>query len=152
MRIERSRLFRRLAATSVAVAGLSACGGGSQAGAGDTARIEVARSSQRLEGEWVLVEFRPDAQLEPMFAALLAAQMGQLKVTLRGGTMHVEGVGVSADRSYRVTQAAADGFSAVMIDPTGVEYRITGAFEGTALSFVSQSDPWRGTGRLRRLH
>jgi hypothetical protein len=150
MRIERS-LLRRLAGTFVCTLALSACGGGSETSPGDTAQIEVSRSTTRLEGDWLLTEFQPVDKLEPMFAALLAAQMGQLKVTLRAGTMHVEGVGVSADRTFRVTQAAADGFSAVMIDPNGVQYRITGAFQGTDLAFVSQSDPWRGNGRLRRL-
>ena len=129
----------------------AACGGGSEQSSGDTAQREIAQSSNRLEGEWVLVEFVPKDPLEPMFAALLAAQMGQLKVTLRSGTMSIEGVGVQAQRSYRVVQAAADGFSAVMIDPTGVQYQVTGAFQGLDLAFASQSDPWRGTGRLRRL-
>jgi hypothetical protein len=128
----------------------AACGGGVEASAGDTAQQEIQRSSTRIEGEWVLVEFRPEAQIETMFAALLAAQMGQMRITLRSGTMRVEGVGVVAERTYRITQAAADGFSAVMIDPNGVEYRVTGAFQGTDLAFVSQSDPWRGSGRLRR--
>jgi hypothetical protein len=127
-----------------------ACGGGSEASPGDTAQREIAQSSTRLEGTWVLVEYQPAAQIEPMFAALLAAQMGQMRIALHAGTMKVEGVGVSAERTYRVTQAAADGFSAVMVDPSGVEYRVTGAFQGVELAFVSQTDPWRGTGRLRR--
>lgn len=130
---------------------LAACGGGSEAGGGDTAQREIAQSSTRLEGQWVLTEFTPRDVLEPMFAALLAAQMGQLKVTLHAGVMNVEGVGVNAERNYRVTQAAADGFSAVVIDPTGVQYQVTGAFQGLDLMFTSQTDPWRGTGRLRRL-
>jgi hypothetical protein len=132
--------------------GLAACGGGNAGTAGDTASQEISRSTVRLEGEWVLVEFKPQDQLEPMFAALLAAQMGQLRVSLRGGQMTVTGVGVQAERTYKVTQAAADGFTAVMIDPSGVSYQVTGAFQGVDLSFVSHSDPWRGNGRLRRLH
>src|SRR5687767_2191624 len=125
---------------------LAACGGGSEASAGDTAQREIAASATRLEGDWVLVEFTPKEQLEPMFAALLAAQLGQLKVTLRSGTLKVEGVGLTAERSYRVTQAAADGFSAVMIDANGGQYQVTGAFQGAELGFTSQTDPWRGTG------
>jgi hypothetical protein len=64
--------------------------------------------------------------------------------------MKVDGVGVSAERNYRVTQAAADGFSLTVTDPTNVEYRVTGAFEGTAVGFTSLTDPWRGRGRLQR--
>jgi hypothetical protein len=130
--------------------GLLACGGGGGT-PGDTASQEIKRSSGRLEGEWVLVEFRPRDQLEPMFAALLAAQMGQLRVSFREGQMSITGVGVQAERTYKVTQAAADGFNAVMIDPNGVSYQVTGAFQGVDLAFVSHSDPWQGNGRLRRL-
>jgi hypothetical protein len=142
----------RFAALLVLALSALACGGGSEASAGDTSQQEIQRSSGRLEGEWVLVEFKPRDQLEPMLAALLAAQMGQLRVTFRPGSMNIEGVGVTAQRGFQVTQAAADGFAGTMTDPNGVQYRVTGAFQGTDLMFVSLSDPWQGAGRLRRLH
>jgi hypothetical protein len=128
-----------------------ACGSSHATGSGaDTAQQAVADASMRLEGQWVLTDFQPEASLEPMLAALLAAQLKQLRVNFHAGSMRIDGVGVSADRSYRVTQAAADGFSLTIIDPTNVEYRATGAFEGTAVGFTSLSDPWRGRGRLQR--
>jgi len=110
----------------------------------------VTDTSARLQGEWVLVEFQPDATLEPMLATLLQAQMKQLRVRFQAGNMKIVGVGVSAERTYRVTQAAADGFSLTIVDPDGVEYRSTGAFQGNAVGFTSLSDPWRGRGRLQR--
>lgn len=139
-------LVRALVLASLA----TACSSSSSAPPPDTAQAEVANAATRLEGRWVLVEFQPDAPLEPMLATWLASQMNQLVVTFHAGTMHLEGVGVSVDRSYRVTQAAADGFSLTVVDPTNVEYRSTGAFQGNVIGFTSLSDPWRGHGRLQR--
>ncbi|HWP07146.1 MAG TPA: hypothetical protein VNN72_15445 [Polyangiaceae bacterium] len=117
----------------------------------DAAQVAVADASARLEGRWVLIEFQPDAPLEPMLATWLTSQMNQLQVSFHAGAMHIEGVGVSVDRNYRVTQAAADGFSLTVVDPTNVEYRSTCAFQGNVVAFTSLSDPWRGHGRLQRL-
>lgn len=116
----------------------------------DTAQVAVADAAARLEGRWVLTEFQPAAPLEPMLASWLASQMNQLQVSFHAGAMHIEGVGVSVDRNYRVTQAAADGFSLTIVDPTNVEYRATGAFQGNLMAFTSLSDPWRGRGRVQR--
>jgi len=129
---------------------LAACGSSSSGPAPDTAQAAAADATARLEGEWVLLEFQPDAPLEPMLATFLQAQMNQLRVRFQAGSMRVDGVGVNVQRTYQVTQAAADGFSLTITDPTNVEYRVTGAFQGTALAFTSLSDPWRGRGRLKR--
>jgi hypothetical protein len=127
-----------------------ACGGGSSTGPADSAQQAVASTSARLEGNWTLVDFKPEQPLEPMFAAFLSAQMNQLIVSFRGSNLTVTGVGVTAERTFTVTQATADGFDAVITDPTNVAYKVSGAFQGTDLAFKSKSDPWRGEGRLRR--
>ncbi len=116
----------------------------------DTAKQAAADATTRLEGNWTLVAFQPAQPLEPMFAQLLAAQMNRLVVTFHAGTMHVEGLGVSADRAFNVTSAAADGFSASIVDPTNVVYQVDGAFLGQEVGFTSLTDPWRGQGKLRR--
>ena len=116
----------------------------------DTAKQAAIDATARLAGDWRLVEFQPAQPLEPMFAQLLAAQLQKLVVTFRGGTMHVEGIGVSADRIFTVTSAAADGFSATITDPTNVVYQVNGAFQGPELGFTSLTDPWRGQGKLER--
>jgi hypothetical protein len=131
--------------------GLAGCGASSpSAPPPDQAQLAVQSAAQRLEGTWVLVEFQPEKPLEPMLASFLAAQMKELTVSFHGGKMRVAGPGVDAERTYRVTQAAADGFALTVTDPTNVEYRSTGAFLGTDVNFTSLSDPWRGHGRLRR--
>jgi hypothetical protein len=129
---------------------LAACGSSSSGPAPDSAQAAAADAAGRLEGEWVLLEFQPDAPLEPMLATFLQAQMNQLRVRFHAGSMRIDGIGVNVERSYRVTQAAADGFALTIVDPTNVEYRVTGAFQGNLLAFTSLSDPWRGRGRLKR--
>lgn len=130
---------------------LAACGSSSSsAPPADAAQAAIGNAAARLEGEWVLIDFQPDAPLEPMLATLLQAQMKQLRVRFHAGSMKVEGVGVNAERRYSVTQAAADGFSLTVVDPTNVQYRSTCALQGNVLSFTSLDDPWRGHGRLQR--
>jgi hypothetical protein len=146
------RLIGHLARLFVVVAlSATACSSSStSAPPPDTAQVAVADAAARLEGRWVLIEFQPDAPLEPMLATWLASQMNQLHVTFHAGSLRIEGVGVNVSRDYRVTQAAADGFSLTIVDPTNVEYRSTGAFQGNVIAFTSLSDPWRGHGRLQR--
>jgi hypothetical protein len=128
-------------------AALAGCGGSQ----GSTpVPDDIGRASDRLQGEWVLTSFQPAQQLEPMLATLLAAQMDKLTVTMRAGAMSIRGVGVQADRSYRVVQATEDGFSAEVTDQTGVTYQVTGEFRGLDMAFTAHTDPWRGTGRLHR--
>ena len=144
----RVRLF--LAGLGILLAS-AGCGGSNTAGAGANSEQQAAADAAvRLEGSWLLMEFQPEATLEPMLAAFLGAQLKQLRVTFHAGNMTIDGVGVNTERNYRVTQAAADGFALTIVDPTNVEYRVTGAFEGTSLGFTSLSDPWRGRGRLQR--
>jgi hypothetical protein len=129
-------------------ASLAGCGGSQ---ASDPVPDDIGRASDRLQGEWVLTTFQPAQQLEPMLATLLAAQMDKLTVTMRAGAMSIRGVGVQAERSYRVVQATEDGFSAEVTDQTGVTYQVTGEFQGLDLGFRAHTDPWQGTGRLHRV-
>jgi len=129
---------------------LLGCGGGS-ASAGDPASTEVAAANHRLQGDWVLIDFRPTQTLEPMLAALLQAQLNQLTITVSGDKLTAQGIGISAERTIKLTFAAADGFTAQLIDPTNVAYQVSGGFQGIELAFTSETDPWRGTGRLKRM-
>jgi hypothetical protein len=110
-----------------------------------------ARAEDKLQGEWVLTAFRPTPPLEPMYQALLEAQLNQLKVTFRAGALGIQGVGVQGARSYRVVDATDIGFSGVITDAAGAEYQVTGVFRGVNVDFVSHTAPWRGTGWLHRV-
>jgi len=126
----------------------SACG---SSRASDPVPDTQAKAADRLQGEWVLTDFRPAPPLEPMYQSLLAAQFGELKVTIRAGAMGVKGVGVQGERSYRIVDATDEGFSALLTDTAGAEYQITGAFRGLDVDFVAHTAPWRGSGRLHRV-
>jgi hypothetical protein len=126
---------------------LAGCGGSQTS---DPVPDDLGRAADRLQGEWVLTAFQPAQQLEPMLQTLLAAQIDNLVVTMRAGTMSVRGTGVQADRTYRIVQATSDGFSAEVSDQTGVTYQVTGEFMGLDLAFSTHTAPWQGTGRLHR--
>jgi len=134
---------------TVAVATVAGCGGAGASGA-SAADADRARAADRLQGRWVLVEFRPEQPLEPMLAGLLAAQLGALTLTFQGGSADVQGVGIAARRTFRVTEAAGDGARIVLSDPDGTSYDVLGTFQGNAVAFTALTAPWRGTGRLIR--
>jgi hypothetical protein len=148
----RVRHFERFGLGLVIGLLLAACAGGSSSSSADAAQRAVVSTGARLEGDWTLIEFQSAQALEPMFAALLTAQMNQMQISIHGNRMTVQGIGVEAERTINVTQAAADGFDAIITDPTNVSYQVSGAFQGRDLAFTSKSDPWRGQGRLRRAH
>jgi len=139
---------RLLLAFAVSPLLATACGASQ---ASDPVPDTRTRAADLLQGEWVLTEFRPAPPLEPMYQALLTAQLGQLTVTIRAGAMGVKGVGVQGERSYRVVDATDEGFSAVLTDTAGAEYQITGRFRGLDVDFVAHTAPWQGSGRLHRV-
>lgn len=126
---------------------LAGCGGSKGS---DPVPDDVGRAADRLQGEWVLTAFEPAQPLEPMLQALLSAQIDNLTVTMRAGTMSIRGAGVQAERSYRIVQATEIGFSGEVSDPTGVTYQLTGTFQGLELAFTTHTAPWQGSGRLHR--
>ncbi len=116
----------------------------------DTAQKAVTDAGARMEGSWTLAAFEPAQPLEPMLQNLLNAQLNQLTVTFHAGTMSVQGVGVDAQRAFKITSAANDSFSATLTDPTNVVYVVNAVFDGPDVDFTSVTDPWRGHGKLRR--
>jgi hypothetical protein len=127
---------------------LVACGGTGQEAT--TPEQKIARAAERLRGSWLLAEFRPEQQLEPVLASLLGVQIGRLTVFLDGTNLTAQGVGVRANRQYTVDTASGDQFTATVIDPMGMKYGVAGAFVGQEIAFTSQTPPWRGSGRLQR--
>jgi hypothetical protein len=135
-------------ALGIAATCLVACGGTGQEAT--TPEQKVARAAERLRGSWLLVEFRPEQQLEPVLASLLSVQIGRLSVFLDGTNLSAQGVGVRANRQYTLDAANGDQFTATVIDPMGMKYAVAGSFVGRDLAFSSQTQPWRGSGRLQR--
>lgn len=136
-------------ALALAVAPI-ACGGSHQ-GPQDAAAQSRAAANQRLVGTWLLTAFTPEQSLEPMFQALLGAQIGHLTVHFDGSQMVVTGTGLSTTRRYTITQAYENNVSLTTYDAEGVSYNVRGEFVGNQLQFESMTSPWRGRGTLQRV-
>jgi hypothetical protein len=128
----------------------TACGGGNRGSSASAAEADRARAVDRLQGRWVLVEFRPEQPLEPMLAGLLSAQLGTLTITFQGNAADIQGVGIAARRTFQVVEAAGDGAKIVLRDPDGTSYDVLGTLQGNAVAFQALTAPWRGTGSLIR--
>ena len=132
----------------LALPGATSCGGARSSA--DTAAVDRSRAGDRLRGQWLLVDYRPEQPLEPMLGALLGAQLGRLAVTFDGQALTADGTGFHAQRSYQVTEADGDALHLVLKDETGVPYDVEGTFVGVDLQFHAETSPWQGTGTLRR--
>jgi hypothetical protein len=127
---------------------LLACGASR---ASDPVPDDVGRAEAELQGEWVLTDFRPAPPLDPIYQPLLAAQLGQLTITVRQGAMSVKGIGLQGERRYRIVEAIDRGFSAIVTDTAGAEYQLTGVFRGLDVDFHALTAPWQGSGRIHRV-
>lgn len=145
-------MTRRACLVAMALAALAIAGCRGSRGAAEPDPEEVSRQQamQRLQGRWVLIDFRPEEPLEPMLGSLLAAQIGRLQATVDGPRVLVQGLGLQAQRQLEVKSAAGDGATVLLIDQTGESYEVDVRFMEPRLDFVAKTDPWRGTGALRR--
>ena len=124
---------------------------GSRSNTANSADAAMQSTQQRLQGRWVLVEFRPEQQLEPMLGALLTAQFNTLTVSIGPTQLHAVGAGVDTQRRYQLIWATGDQAGLKVLDESGIAYEVAMSFErDQTLSFSSRTSPWRGVGRLRR--
>lgn len=111
----------------------------------------VAATEVRIRGTWVLQTYNPATPLEPMLAALLGFQLGQMVITFDGQRAVATSPGVHTERTYRVLQAQGDQFQIALMDEQGVSYQAAGLFVGdNEVRFQSYTAPWKGNGSLRR--
>lgn len=117
--------------------------------AADSADADLAASS--LDGSWLLVEFQPEIELEPMFAALLRDELGVAVVELHGGQLSAKGRTVELERRYVVLDQIDDDLRVAVFDEPGVSTRFLVRRVKDELVFRCQDAPWRGSGTLRRI-
>ena len=111
----------------------------------------IAAADVRLRGAWLLQSFTPDAPLEPMLAAMLAAQFGRMVVQLDGKNAVADSGRLHIERTYRITDGQGDQFQLVLIDDQGVSYDAAGLFVGNdEVRFRSTTTRWKGVGTFRR--
>lgn len=111
----------------------------------------IAAIDVRIRGTWVLQSYNPATPLEPMLAALLGFQIGQMVVTFDGQKAVARSPGVNTVRTYRVLGAQGDQFQIALFDEQGVSYQAAGLFtDNDTVRFQSYTAPWKGNGSLRR--
>lgn len=111
----------------------------------------IAAADVRLRGAWLLENFTPDAPLEPMLAAMLAAQFGRMVVQFDGRNAVADSGRLHIERTYQITDSQGDQLQLVLVDEQGVSYPGAGLFVGNdELRFRSATPRWSGTGTLRR--
>ena len=116
---------------SLSVGAVAACG------SRQTPPDPVVQAGERLRGNWLLTEFKPLETLDAPIQGLLNAQFNTLVLTFDGSQMTARGPGVDVARGYRITQALGADMSLEIIDPTGVTYRVSAAFQQDLLRFRS---------------
>lgn len=111
----------------------------------------IAAVDARIRGTWVLQTYNPSTPLEPMLAALLGFQLGQMTVTFDGQRAVATSPGVHTVRTYRVLVAQGDQFQILLSDEQGIPYQAAGLFtDDNTVHFQSYTAPWKGNGSLRR--
>jgi hypothetical protein len=145
----------RLLLAPILVATIVACGGSSSPPASVPARdpIEMRAIDDRLQGGWRLVDYRPELAPDPMFQALLTAQLGALIVRFEHGRLSADSPTFHTTRAYRVVEAAGPLFTIESPDVGNAVLTTRGTIseDGQHISFQANTDPWRGSGALVRV-
>jgi hypothetical protein len=133
----------------------AACGGGGSAppssqanAAADSASIDARLRA----GTWRLVDYRPDVPLEVTLQAMLTSQMQTMVIRFDGGHLKADSPTLHIDRVYQVTNAAGPIFKIVSPDYGGGTLTSTCEIsdDGTQIQFHGDTEPWIGSGVLRR--
>lgn len=150
-RKRRLTLLIALAGASAALSG--GCGGPQSPAAApvvqDTASIQLRLTA----GPWRLLDYRPDVALEPMLAAMLAAQVRTMVVRFDGRTLTAQSPALQVARPYSVENAAGPLFDLVSPDMQGggtLRSRCQVSDDGRLVTFHAETEPWTGTGTLAR--
>jgi hypothetical protein len=134
---------------------LAACGGSAQspASAATASARDASAIDGRIQGTWRLVEYRPELAPDPMFQALLTAQLGNLIVRFDHGSLYADSATFHATRAYRVVNAAGTLFAVESPDVGGVVLTTSAAIsdDGQHITFHANTEPWRGSGALLRV-
>ena len=103
---------------------------------------DVQQIAQRLQGVWLLQNFRPTVALEPALAALLALQFGQMRVTIDSSRINAQGPGLQVIRTYRIQEAVDESATLIVTDQTGIAVHVWIEFRDKWLTFRPMDAPW----------
>lgn len=131
---------------------LGGCGGPQPASPASTPAQETRTADARLQGNWRLLDYRPDVPLEATFQLLLSQQLQTMVVRFDGGHLRADSSTIHVDRPYQLVDAAGPYFKLISPDYGGGS--LTSSCEmsedGTRITFHGETEPWIGTGTLVR--
>lgn len=106
----------------------------------------------RLKGNWRIVGYQSEVPLEATLQGLLAMQLQTMTVRFEGGRVLADSPTIHVNRAFKITEAAGPDFKLVAIDDSGNQATSSCQFndDGSQIVFHGETEPWRGTGSLRR--
>ncbi len=134
---------------------VAGCGPTSPPSAADVAAAharEALSVDNRLQGTWRLVDFHPEVP-DPMFNALLTAQLGVMIVRFDRGHLYADSPAFHVTRPYQIVDAAGSDFTVQSPDVGTAVFATKATLSGDdqRISFRGDTDPWRGAGTLVRI-
>ncbi len=113
----------------------------------DTAAVEA-----RLRGTWRIAEYRSEVPLEATLQGLLALQLQTMTVRFEGGRVLADSQTIHVNRAFKITDSAGPNFKFVATDESGNQSTSACQFtdDNATILFHSETEPWRGTGSLKR--
>lgn len=136
-------------ASSAATVG---CSGSSGRGPTDASAADNRAAEQRIQGNWRIVEFRPENALDPSMAGMLASYQNNMILQIQNGRLRAvtNGPGLNFDRRYEVKEAIGVRFHLVVYDDAGVAQTQYCELLADGNMRVKTQTPWRGDALLAR--
>lgn len=128
------------------------CKGSSGNGPTDASAADNRAADQRLQGNWRIVDFRPENALDASMAAMLASYQNNMIVQMQNGRMRAitSGQSINFDRRYEIKEALGQRFHLVVYDDAGVAQTNYCEFQPDGSLRVKTQTPWRGDALLGR--
>lgn len=140
---------------------LSGCGGSSTPSSGAvgpngnlaTNQADTAAIEARLRGTWRIAEYRSEVPLEATLQGLLQLQLQTMTVRFEGGRVLADSPTIHVNRAFKITDSAGPNFKFVATDESGNQSTSVCQFtdDNSQILFHSETEPWRGTGSLKRV-
>ncbi len=148
-----SRISLAFALVLAAVAG-GGCKGSSGPGPADASASDNREADKRLQGNWRIVDFRPENALDPSMAGMLASYQNNLIVQVQGGRIRAVTSGqnqsLNFDRRYEIKEAIGVRFHLVVYDDAGVAQTNYCEYQPDGSLRAKMQTPWRGDAILAR--
>jgi hypothetical protein len=137
-------------ALALSAVSVTSCKGGSGQGPTDASSADNRAADQRLQGNWRIVDFKPESALDPSMASMLAFYQNNLVVQIQGGRMRALSSGINFDRRYEVKKALGTRFQLVVYDDAGVAQTNYCEFLPDGTMRAKTQTPWRGDALFAR--